>query len=138
MADDDGIADIRGAFMVPYLLGVKTVTGVVIDGTYHPVSDVGTQQQLTIAAFEADWPMLLEMIYGCGVIGRAGFQAKLERVGTAFYRIMPAASTAPTPVTPPETTVMSAGESRGQIPAARWEEFGETTTRQCNQTNQAG
>ncbi|MEE9533519.1 MAG: PDZ domain-containing protein, partial [Acidimicrobiia bacterium] len=86
----------RGPFMMPYLFDVKTVTGVVTDGAYHPVSDVETLERHAAAAFEIGRPILL----GIELWGRRNprdFEGKLERIGTAFYRLMPAVTTTPAP-----------------------------------------
>ena len=47
---------IRGPFMMSYLLDVKTVTGVVIDGAYHPVSDVETLERHAATALRPAGP----------------------------------------------------------------------------------
>ena len=44
---------VNGPFLVPYLLDVKTVTGVVFDGVYRPVGKVDEVEGLAAAAYDA-------------------------------------------------------------------------------------
>jgi len=86
----------RGPFVTPFQLDVKTVTGIVLDGAYRPVSDVDDLERYANEAFLAAAPLLLEI-----ELWRREQPytpaSELEHVGRAYFRVTPQVSTAAAP-----------------------------------------
>ncbi|MEM7253293.1 MAG: trypsin-like peptidase domain-containing protein [Pseudomonadota bacterium] len=81
-------ARMRGPFMVPYQLDVKTITGVVFRGSYHPIDDTAAVEEYAQSAFEAKEPLLLEIeLWARANPSQA--TGPLQRVSSAFYRVQP-------------------------------------------------
>ncbi len=78
----------RGPFVVPYLLDVKTVTGIAYQGEFHEVTTVEEVEEIAAEAYASGEPMLLEI----EIWARANpnqQQAELELASTAFYKLTP-------------------------------------------------
>ncbi|MCH9672592.1 MAG: trypsin-like peptidase domain-containing protein [Gammaproteobacteria bacterium] len=86
-------ARMRGPFMVPYQLDVKTITGVVFRGEYHEVKDTAAIDSFAREAFEAEEPLLLEIELWARANPQQG-HSPLERLSSAFYRVVPTAGPA--------------------------------------------
>jgi S1-C subfamily serine protease len=84
---------LRGPFAIAYQMDVKTVAGLVYDGRYHGVPDAETLDRYAALAYRETEPLLLEI----QLWGRANpldLDAPLERVGSAFHKIVPSLSAA--------------------------------------------
>jgi S1-C subfamily serine protease len=81
---------VRGQVMIPFQISVNTVTGVVIEGEYNPVSDIPTLEQLANKAYDNDLPILLEI--ESWYRDPSNFYSELEYATTAFHKIQPAPS----------------------------------------------
>ena len=77
----------RGPIVTPVQLSVRTVTGVVLEGKYQPISDISTLNQVALEAYEANKALLLEIESW----GRnpSELNEPLKHNTTAFYRIVP-------------------------------------------------
>ena len=84
----------KGPFLTPYQIDVKLVTGVVFAGEYHSIEDIEDLEDFAAIAYEARAPMLLEIELWARS-NPMNAEANLKRVDTAFFRIMPAATTVP-------------------------------------------
>ena len=82
----------KGPFLFPYQLDVKTITGIVFDGRYHPVVDVKDVTQLAHSAYQARKPLLLEVALWTRANAR-DISADLEYTATRFFKIQPQLST---------------------------------------------
>lgn len=51
----------RGSYVIPYLLDVKTISGVVVEGTYQPVETIASLNLIVGEAFSTAQPLLLEV-----------------------------------------------------------------------------
>ena len=81
-------AYMRGPFMVPFILDVKTVTGVAFQGQYHPVATVEEVQEFAEEAYAARKPLLLEIEYWARS-NPTDVKAELELAGTSFFKLSP-------------------------------------------------
>lgn len=79
---------IQGSFFVPYLLDVKTVTGIAYQGEYHAVDTVASLEKFAEQAYRAGLPMLLEIELWRRSDSRAA-TASMELAGTAFFKLEP-------------------------------------------------
>jgi hypothetical protein len=79
----------NGAQLVEYLLDVKTVTGVVLDGAYHPASDVDSVHNLAADAHARKVPLLLEIEQWARQDPRNA-RTELVHRKTAFFKVDPA------------------------------------------------
>ncbi|MCK5363186.1 MAG: hypothetical protein KAR22_09470, partial [Gammaproteobacteria bacterium] len=86
----------RGPFMVSFQLDVKTITGAVYEGEYFPVSTPGEMEQLAQKASKETSPLLLE-IQVWARKNPMDLDASLDHLGTAFYKVLPTATTAVAP-----------------------------------------
>lgn len=86
----------RGPFVFPYLLDVKTITGLVFDGAYYPVEDLETLEGFAAIAARADIPLLLEIEKWMRP-NPMKVEEPLKRMGKAFYRLSPTLTTAHAP-----------------------------------------
>ena len=78
----------RGPFVVPYLLDVKTVTGIAYQGEFHEVNTVEEVEEIAAEAYASGEPMLLEIEYWSRA-NPTQYQTELELAGTAFYKLTP-------------------------------------------------
>ena len=85
---------LKGPYMVPYTLDVKTVTGVAFEGRYHAISGVDELERHAEFAFRAGKPLLLEVELWTRASARDS-RAPLERKGRAFFKIDPALASKP-------------------------------------------
>jgi len=103
----------RGPFMVSFQLDVKTITGVVFNGKYHPVGGLEDVQRLAADAFASSSPLLLE-IQVWARENPMNLDAPLEHMDTSFYKLKPALTTAAKPGdAPADDTVAEAGSEAG-------------------------
>ncbi len=79
---------VRGPYFVPYLLDVKTVTGVAYEGEFHPVARVEEIESFAAKAYREGNPLLLEIQYWARS-NPADPKADLELAETAFFKLMP-------------------------------------------------
>ena len=86
----------NGPLLVPIQLSVKTITGLVFDGTYHAVNTVETVERLAAQAFELASPLLLE-VETWGRESPLKFNEPMQRLDTTFHTITPALTTAAAP-----------------------------------------
>jgi serine protease Do len=86
----------RGPFMVSFQLDVKTITGAVYEGEYFPVSTPDEMEQLAQKAFKETSPLLLEIQIWARK-NPMDLDASLDHLGTAFYKVLPTATTAVAP-----------------------------------------
>lgn len=100
-----------GPFVLAYLLDVKTITGVVLNGTYYKVSTVEEIDRYATRAYVNGSPILLE-IENWRRASPFTSEQPLELFKTSFHRVAPAPTTVPKPVK--ETA--SASEKSNKIP----------------------
>ncbi len=86
----------RGPFMVSFQLDVKTISGAVYDGEYFPVSTPAEMKQLAEKAYKETSPLLLE-IQVWARKNPMDLETSLDYLGTAFYKVVPTATTAAAP-----------------------------------------
>ena len=79
---------INGPFVVPYLLDVKTVTGVAYQGEFHAITSVDEIEQFAVRAYQAGDPLLLEIEYWARSNPR-NHKTSLELADTAFFKLQP-------------------------------------------------
>ena len=84
---------LRGPFVVAYQLDVKTISGVVFDGTYHSVGDTQSIERYARRAYEAEQPILLEIQHWTRDNPMDPSLA-LTHMGTAFFKVTPQRSRA--------------------------------------------
>ena len=87
---------INGPFVVPYLLDVKTVTGVAYQGKFHRVASVDEVEQFAEQAYRDGNPLLLEIELWARANPRDAKTA-LELEDTAFFKLMPGRAIADVP-----------------------------------------
>lgn len=83
----------NGPLVIPIQLNVKTVSGIVLDGTYHLVESVDTIEQLASEAFALNTPMLLE-VETWGRENPLKFNQPMQRLSTSFHAVVPALTSA--------------------------------------------
>jgi hypothetical protein len=79
---------VNGPYVVPYLLDVKTVTGVAFQGEFHAITSVDEIEQFAARAFRAGDPLLLEIEYWARSNPR-NHKTSLELADTAFFKLLP-------------------------------------------------
>ena len=79
---------INGPYVIPYLLDVKTVTGVAYQGEFHPIATVEDLDQFAARAYREGEPLLLEIEYWARSDPQDHKQ-DLELASTAFFKLMP-------------------------------------------------
>ena len=84
---------IRGPYVMPYVLDIKTVTGVVFDGVYHPVQTVNDITTLSEKAFHARADLLLEVGFWSRANPRDPAMA-LQLTNTSFFKLTPTRTSA--------------------------------------------
>jgi len=78
----------NGPFVVPYLLDVKTVTGVAYDGQFHDIDNVDDLEAFAARAYRESKPLLLQIEYWARTNPmNRGADLKLE--STAFFKLKP-------------------------------------------------
>ena len=78
----------RGPFVHSWLLDVKTVTGVVLDGAHHAIADIESLERIAAAAAASARPILLEIELWTRNDPRDP-RTPLERQGVAFFKLTP-------------------------------------------------
>jgi hypothetical protein len=79
---------ISGPYVIPYLLDVKTVTGVAYQGRFHPVASVEEIDSFAARAYREGNPLLLEIEYWSRG-NPTDHKTELELEKTAFFKLMP-------------------------------------------------
>ena len=79
---------INGPFVVPYILDVKTVTGVAYQGEFHAISSVDEIEKFAVQAYKSGAPLLLEIEYWARTNPR-DHKTSLEHADTAFFKLLP-------------------------------------------------
>ncbi len=79
---------VNGGFAIPYLLDVKTVTGVAYEGEYHPIETVEEVDAFAARAFADNRPLLLEIELWVRTDPR-DYRADLKHESTAFFKLVP-------------------------------------------------
>ncbi len=78
----------NGPFVIPYLIDVKTVTGVAYEGQFHPVSSVDEVEKFATRAYRDGRPLLLEIELWARSDPR-NHNSELEHESTAFFKLEP-------------------------------------------------
>ena len=101
---------INGPYVIPYLLDVKTVTGVAYQGEFHSIATVDELEDFAAQAYRDGKPLLLEVEYWARSNPR-DHKTDLELESTAFFKLKPQRAIAD--VTDPELRkILSRGVSR--------------------------
>ena len=79
---------INGPYVIPYLLDVKTVTGVAYQGKFHSVATVEELEEFAAQAYRDGNPLLLEVEYWARSDPR-DHKTDLELANTAFFKLKP-------------------------------------------------
>jgi len=93
---------ISGGKLVEFLLDVKTVTGVVLEGTYHRTTDIASIDGIAAKAHARGAPLLLEIEHWARQDPRNA-RTELVHRKTAFFKIEPARGLADVSPTGDET-----------------------------------
>ena len=88
ITSSQSLAGMRGSVMTPVQISVNTVTGVVIEGEYKPVTDISALDKFASEAYGSELPLLLEI--ESWQRDPNYFFMPLQYSTTAFYKIMPA------------------------------------------------
>lgn len=86
----------NGSVAIPVQLSVKTITGVVVAGSYYPIKDIVELEQKVHGAYIANKPVLLE-IESWGRTKPLNLREPLQRKKTTFHKITPSVADAPPP-----------------------------------------
>ena len=108
----------RGPFLVSFQLDVKTVSGVVFEGSYRPINS--RKELVTVAeqAFAKEIPLLLEIQLWARE-NPMDLQSQLSHVSTAFYKVTPELSTAAAPMDDPAMDVATKSAAPNTKPVSR-------------------
>ncbi len=79
---------VKGPYVLPYLLDVKTITGIAYRGHYHAIETVEQIEDFAARAFSEKKPLLLEIELWARKNPR-DTDAGLQHESTAFFRVMP-------------------------------------------------
>ena len=79
---------VNGPYVIPYLLDVKTVTGVAYQGKLHSIASVEEVEEFARRAYQDGEPLLLEIEYWARR-NPQNHKTDLELASTAFFKIMP-------------------------------------------------
>ena len=79
---------VRGPYVMPYVVDVKTVTGVVFDGVYQPVETLSDVVSVSEQAFLTRADLLLEVAFWTRANPRDPMAA-LALANTSFFRLTP-------------------------------------------------
>jgi hypothetical protein len=74
--------------VIPYLLDVKTVTGVAYKGEFHSVATVEDIEKFAAEAYQSGEPLLLEIEFWARRNPR-DHKTSLEHASTSFYKLQP-------------------------------------------------
>ena len=96
----------RGPFLVSFQLDVKTVSGVVFDGSYRPIKSRKELVSFAEQAFANESPLLLEIQLWARE-NPMDLETPLSHVSTAFYKVKPELSTAAAPMDDPALDVVT-------------------------------
>jgi S1-C subfamily serine protease len=83
----------QGPVVVPYILDVKTVTGVAYQGEFHEVATVEEIEEIAAQAYASGEPLLLEIEYWARA-NPTQPRTELELTSTVFYKLSPERSEA--------------------------------------------
>jgi len=86
----------RGPFKFPVQINVETITGIVFDGTYHPVASLEQLEKYAALAFLDDSPIMLEIAMWART-NPLKFDDPLEQRRTSFHKLVPSLTTASAP-----------------------------------------
>ncbi len=104
---------INGPFVVPYILDVKTVTGVAFQGEFHAIASVEEVEQFAAQAYQKGAPLLLEIEYWARSNPR-NHKTSLELADTAFFKLQPQRANAEV-LDPALRKALGLGNSRPQF-----------------------
>ena len=79
---------VNGPYVIPYLLDVKTVTGVAYQGKLHSIASVEEVEDFARRAYDEGEPLLLEIEYWARR-NPQNHKTDLELASTAFFKILP-------------------------------------------------
>jgi S1-C subfamily serine protease len=79
---------VNGQYVIPYLIDVKTVTGIAYEGKFHSINSVDEIEQFAARAYQDELPLLLEIELWSRPNPR-NLAASLELAGTEFFKLMP-------------------------------------------------
>jgi S1-C subfamily serine protease len=79
---------VKGPYVMPFLLDVKTIIGVAYQGEFHAITTVDEIDEFANKAFVARAPLLLEIEYWTRSNPR-DHKASLELEKTAFFKLQP-------------------------------------------------
>ena len=79
---------VNGPYVIPYLLDVKTVTGVAYQGELHAITSVEEIEDFAHRAYHDGEPLLLEIEYWARS-NPQDHKGDLELASTAFFKILP-------------------------------------------------
>ena len=100
----------NGPFVIPYLLDVKTVTGVAYEGAFHPIANVEQLDAFATRAYREGKPLLLEIELWARA-NPLNRNDELRHESTAFFKLTPARALADD-ASPELRAVLSRGVSR--------------------------
>jgi hypothetical protein len=78
----------NGPFVVPYLLDVKTITGVAFEGEFHAIADVEQLDSFAARAYRENKPLLLEIELWARA-NPLNRKDELRLQSTAFFKLKP-------------------------------------------------
>ncbi|GAB4348599.1 MAG: hypothetical protein Kow006_09470 [Gammaproteobacteria bacterium] len=81
----------EGPMLLPYLMEVRTITGIVHNGTYERIASVDTLDAVASAALDANEAILLE-VEEWRRDPPQRFDAPFKHMGTSYHRVQPAVS----------------------------------------------
>ena len=113
----------NGPLLIPIQLDVKTVTGVVFDGTYYAANSIEAVEQISAQAYLSGAALLLE-VESWGRRHPLKFDEPIQRLDTSFHTILPAITTADAPAVEESNTEVSVelGDSKyGEVAYFRLE-----------------
>ncbi len=110
---------VSGPYVIPYLLDVKTVTGVAYQGKFHSITTVEEIDTLVARAFREGNPLLLEIEYWTRS-NPTDHKTELELEQTAFFKLMPQLASNGY-IDPGFRRVLSRGGTRPPIERERWQ-----------------
>jgi len=110
IASSQNSVAMSGPFVVPYLLDVKTVTGVAYEGQFHDIADVDELEAFAVRAYREGRPLLLEIEVWTrsNPLNRAD---TLRLESTAFFKLTPERAVA-VDASPEVRAVLGRGVSR--------------------------
>lgn len=82
----------QGPYLQPYLMEVRTITGIIVDGRYEPVASLDALNEIAEVALASSSDILLE-IEEWQRQPKHQSEAPFKHLGTTYHRVQPAAST---------------------------------------------